>query len=83
MISETEAKMLALSFITAMVNEEKEARETLYEDLDVESLKRMMRWVARFHWPMMHELAAKRGMTMQTFWQRNAISHMATIDLGE
>jgi hypothetical protein len=68
MISEKEAISIALAVGTAMLNNDKEAREMAYADLDSDSLKRVIRWVTRL---MLHNLsfvAAMSNQDMNQMW---------------
>lgn len=47
MITEKEAQKSVISLMTAMFHNDKEARESIYADLDEESLKRILRWAIR------------------------------------
>lgn len=80
MLTEEEAQLSAIAFITAMLNDDKESRELIYQDYDAESLKRMMRWVARFHWPFIGDRAAKGGTDFKKFWSLYATQLVATLE---
>lgn len=47
-LTQNDAINLSLAITTAMLNNDKQTREFLYEDLDVDDLKRVLRWNNRF-----------------------------------
>lgn len=56
-LTQNEAIEVALGVATAMFNDDKEAREIMYADLDAEDLKRVLRWTTRYYirfWATVH-----------------------------
>ena len=48
-ISENEAKLVINALLFAMIDNDKEAREIIYEDLSTDDLKRVIRWLCRMY----------------------------------
>lgn len=46
-LSQNDAINTSLAIITAMMKNDKQTREFIYEDLDADDLKRVLRWTAR------------------------------------
>jgi hypothetical protein len=72
MISETEARNVVFSLGTAMLNDDKEAREMLYSDLDNDSLKRVIRWAMRHNLQNFASLAIMSGYEPKDAWAQLA-----------
>jgi hypothetical protein len=47
-LTQNDAINLSIAITTAMLNGDKQTREFLYEDLDTDDLKRILRWNNRF-----------------------------------
>ncbi len=48
-LSENEAKLVINGLLLAMIDNDKEAREIIYEDLSTDDLKRVVRWLCRMY----------------------------------
>lgn len=48
-ISQNEAIEVSLAVCTAMLTDDKQAREAIYDGLEAEDLKRVLRWTSRFY----------------------------------
>ena len=73
MITEKEAQKSVISLMTAMFHNDKEARETVYSDLDEESLKRILRWAIRQNINHFATLAITMGKDPIQAWSEFAM----------
>ena len=74
MISEYEARSTVMQLGTAMLNDDKQAREMVYAELDEDSLKRVIRWSMRqllFHFS---SIAVMQGLDPMDAWSKLAIA---------
>ena len=70
MISEAEAKEIVLQLGTAMLNNDKEAREMVYANLDTDSLKRVIRWAIRHNLHHFVLLTSMQGIDPYEAWKQ-------------
>lgn len=73
MITEKEAQKSVISLMTAMFHNDKDARETIYSDLDEESLKRIIRWAIRQNINHFATLAITMGKDPLQAWSEFAM----------
>jgi hypothetical protein len=73
MITEKEAQKSVISLMTAMFHNDKEARETIYSDLDEDSLKRIIRWAIRQNINHFAALAIASGKDPIQAWSEFAM----------
>jgi hypothetical protein len=73
MITEKEAQKSVISLMTAMFHNDKEARETIYSDLDEDSLKRIIRWCIRQNINHFATLAITMGKDPIQAWSEFAM----------
>jgi hypothetical protein len=72
-LNEHEAIEMALAVSTAMLNNDKTLREMLYEDLDVNDLKRVLRWTARMSIGRHLVLCEMTGSDPAIAWQEYSL----------
>ena len=80
MITETEARQAVLALGTAMLNDDKEAREIIYSDMDTDSLKRIIRWAMRQNLQNFAVISLMSGMEPKDAWAQLAMLMSITED---
>lgn len=73
MISEEEARATVIQLGTAMLNDDKATRELVYQDLDEDSLKRVIRWSMRMQLNFFAQLCGLIGLDPYQAWSRIAM----------
>lgn len=76
-LDEHEAIEMAIAVSTAMLNNDKVAREMLYEDLDTVDLKRVLRWVIRMSIGRHMALCQITGQDPAITWQKESLAMIA------
>ena len=73
MITETEARQAVIALGTAMLNDDKEARELVYSDMDTDSLKRIIRWAMRQNLQNFAVISIMSGVEPTEAWSQLAM----------
>lgn len=73
MISESEAKSIVMQLGTAMINDDKKTREMVYEGLDEDSLKRVIRWSMRIQLNFFFQLCHVFNLNPAQVWANIAL----------
>ena len=74
MISEQEAQQAVIALGTAMIHDDKEGREAIYADMDVDDLKRIIRWTMRQNLSHFATLAMLSGKDPLQAWSEFAMA---------
>jgi hypothetical protein len=80
MITETEAKQAVVALGTAMLNDDKKARELIYSDMDADSLKRIIRWAMRQNLQNFAVISLMSGIDPKDAWAQLAMLISMTED---
>lgn len=80
MITEIEAKQAVVALGTAMLNDDKEARELIYSDMDADSLKRIIRWAMRQNLQNFAVISSMSGIDPKDAWAQLAMLISMTED---
>ena len=72
-ITEKEAQKSVIMLMTAMFNDDKPARESVYADMDEDSLKRIIRWAIRQNINHFAALSVTVGKDPLEAWQEFAM----------
>ena len=75
MISENDAILMAMTIGSAMINDDKEAREAAYADLDTDELKRVLRWQTRNMLKFVILLSAHIDEDPMHVWQQYCLGY--------
>lgn len=72
-LSEAEARSIVYGIGTAMLHGDKEAREMMYQDLDREELKKIIRWTMRQNLNNFAYVAISNGIDPEEAWKMAAL----------
>lgn len=81
MITEQEAQKSVIALMTAMLDNDKQAREIVYSDMDEDSLKRIIRWAIRQNINHFATLCVMMNQDPIESWKEFAM--MATVVIDE
>lgn len=80
MISENEAILTAMAIGSAMLNDDKPAREATYAELDTDELKRVLRWQTRNMLKFLIWLANMLEEDPHELWQKYCLGYQFNTD---
>ena len=83
MLTESEAKQMVVGVATAMIQNDKQAREMVYGDLDTEELKRVLRWSVRWMVNSFMIVNVMQGIDPAQAWQDFAMGISSIQNEGE
>lgn len=83
MITEKEAQKAVIALMTAMFNNDKDGRETIYEGMDEDSLKRIIRWAIRQNINHFAALSITMGKDPIEAWSEFAMMINIVLDSEE
>lgn len=73
-MNESEAILTSIAISTAMFNDDKPTRELLYETLEIEELKRVLRWTVRMSIHRHLAICALTGEDPIQAWQEHSLA---------
>lgn len=68
-LTQNEAIQVMMGVVTAMINDDKEGREAVYNELSEEELKRVIRWMVRWFIELFGTMCLVQGIDPLEHWK--------------